>query len=67
MQQFCAYDQKLYAVPLDADYMVFVAREDLEGSNAIATLDEFAAFAERWNGEDINGDAGGQRRAGRRA
>jgi len=25
VQQFCAYDQKLYAVPLDADYMVFVA------------------------------------------
>jgi len=50
------YDSKVYSLPIDADYMATVVREDLAGNTTLDTWEQWVAFAESQNGTDMNGD-----------
>jgi len=63
-RSICTYDEKVLSLPLDADYMVTVVRQDLHPAAAIAdnvaaslaSWEDFATFAESVHGQDMNGD-----------
>lgn len=51
------YDGKVYSIPVDADYIVPAARDDLlEIDQTLDTWEEWVKFAEEQHGRDLNGD-----------
>jgi len=52
----CVYDGLIYSIPVDADYIVAVVRDDLQSPASLDTWEEFVAFAEAHHGKDLNGD-----------
>ena len=63
----CTYQDRVYSIPLDADYMVTAVRGDLLSTSASplgvggpaaspATWRQFVEFAEAAHGKDLNGD-----------
>lgn len=54
----CVYDQLIYSIPIDADYIVTAIRDDLllNESSSLETWEEWVDFAVSHNNTDINGD-----------
>jgi len=60
----CVYNGTTYSIPVDADYIVTVARDDLfniknnifDPSTTLNTWEEWVTFAETHHGQDLNGD-----------
>jgi len=56
-ESICLYDRKVYAIPVDADYIVSAARDDLLSiDQTLDTWEEWVEFAEEQHGRDLNGD-----------
>lgn len=53
------YDNKVYGIPADGDYYMLYYRSDLieqAGLEPPSTWDEYLTIAERFHGQDLNGD-----------
>jgi multiple sugar transport system substrate-binding protein len=53
------YNSKVYTIPLDGDFHMVYYRSDLltkDGLKAPATWDDYMTIAEKYNGQDLNGD-----------
>ena len=53
------YQGKVYAVPLDGDFHMVYYRSDLlkkDGLNPPETWDDYLSIAQKYNGQDLNGD-----------
>jgi multiple sugar transport system substrate-binding protein len=58
-QAFNSFDGKIYSLPLDGDFHMMYYRKDIfekEGMTAPKTWDEYLDAAEKFNGQDLNGD-----------
>ncbi len=53
------YDGKVYTIPLDGDFHMVYYRKDIldkDGVKPPATWDDYLTIAEKYNGQDLNGD-----------
>ena len=53
------YNGKVYTIPLDGDFHMVYYRKDLlekDGVKPPATWDDYIAVAQKYNGQDLNGD-----------
>src|SRR5690349_23734384 len=53
------YNGKVYTIPLDGDFHMVYYRKDLlekDGVKPPATWDDYLAVAQKYNGQDLNGD-----------
>ncbi len=53
------YNGKVYTIPLDGDFHMVYYRKDLldkDGLKPPATWDDYLAIAQKYNGQDLNGD-----------
>ena len=53
------YNGKVYTIPLDGDFHMVYYRKDLldrDGLKAPATWDDYLSIAQKYNGQDLNGD-----------
>ena len=53
------YNGKVYTIPLDGDFHMVYYRSDLlkkDGLNPPATWDDYMTIAQKYNGQDLNGD-----------
>jgi multiple sugar transport system substrate-binding protein len=54
------YNGKVYTIPLDGDFHMVYYRSDLlqkDGLKPPATWEDYLAIAQKYNGQDLNGDA----------
>ena len=53
------YNGKVYTIPLDGDFHMVYYRSDLlekDGLKPPATWDDYMTIAQKYNGQDLNGD-----------
>ncbi|MBA2380658.1 MAG: extracellular solute-binding protein [Chloroflexi bacterium] len=54
-----SYNGKVYTIPLDGDFHMVYYRKDIldkDGLKAPATWDDYLTIAQKYNGQDLNGD-----------
>jgi multiple sugar transport system substrate-binding protein len=57
-----SYEGKVYTIPLDGDFQMVYYRSDIlekDGVEPPATWDDYLAVAEKYQGQDLNGDGKG--------